>query len=228
MANSKRTVVYAATPNQYPTLVACANSAALNGNIDETILLIENDYFPFEVLGNIRTINVANQPWIDKTTPNAKMRWTYMSMMRCALAHLLPDYERVLWLDTDTIVEHDISALWDFDFTGYYYAGVPQPKDSNNGRIYINAGVLLCNLVELRDGKEDKIIEALNNKWYGFPDQDCTNELCEGRILPLEGRYNISRFTKPDTETYIRHYAAQGLPMQEYVKYTRGVNNGKL
>ena len=128
---------------------------------------------------------------------------------------MFPWYDKVLFLDCDTIVEHDISALWDIDLLGYYYAAVPQTDDGRDGLFtrgsYFNLGVLLCNLAELRaDGKDTQIITALNEHDYEFCEQDAITQLCEGRIYPLLGRYNVSNYTVHDTEVYIRHFAAEG------------------
>lgn len=210
-----KTVVYAATRNLYTNVVPCMNSVLLNGNIDEVILLIEDDQFPTPLPANVRTINVSGQPWFDCNGTNAKKRWTYMVLLKAALSKLLPTYDKVLFLDCDTIVEHDISALWDIDLRGYYYAAVPQTDDGRDGQFtngaYFNAGVLMCNLYELIVYKKaDEIINALNVIDYEFCEQDAITQLCEGRIYPLLGRYNVCQFTTPDTEKYILHFAADG------------------
>lgn len=216
-----KSVVYGATRNMYRNLVPCVNSVAVNGNVDIIYLLLEDDIFPYDVAAGVEVINVGKQTVFDPKGVNAAKRWTYMTMMRCVLAHLFPFNDRMLWLDCDTIVEHDISELWDIDMTGYCYAGVKQPSHSKNDFIYINTGVLLCNLPELYD-KENEIVEALNTKDYDFPDQDVINERCQGSILALPGRYNVSNYTEPDTETYIKHFAAwrEWFSGQEYKKYS--------
>lgn len=55
-----------------------------------------------------------------------------------------------------------------------------------------------------------ELIKALQTREWDFLEQDAINELCRGRILELPGRYNVSYYTVPDTELYIRHYAAEG------------------
>lgn len=210
-----KTVVYCATRNIYQNIVYCVTSLAENGNIDEVVLLIEDDIFPYELPIDYRVINVADQPWFDRNHPNAKKRWTYMTMLKVVMTKLLSDLDRVLILDCDTMVEQDISALWSLDLAGYYYAAVKQPNDGrewafSHGADYFNCGVLLCNLDALRDGKEDELIKALQTREWDFLEQDAINELCRGRILELPGRYNVSYYTVPDTELYIRHYAAEG------------------
>ena len=212
----KKTVVYGATNNIFLNLIPCLNSLLLNGNIDEVIILTEEDVLPFAQImtsHNVKALNVSGQKWFEKGSKNTNRRWTYMSLMRITLSKLLPEYDKVLWLDCDTIVEHDISELWDIDLTGYYFGAVKQFSDGRLGQFlkgdYFNAGVLLCNLEKLRDGMDDKIISALQEKEYEFLEQDCLNELCAGKIKPIAGRYNVSNYTVKDEEKYILHFAAQ-------------------
>ena len=204
-----KTVVYGATRNIYKSLIPCVNSLVQNGNVDEIILLIEDDRLPFDLKGNISCIDVSNQKWFDPKGANASKRWTYMTMMKCCLTKLLPEYERIVFLDCDTIVLHDLSELFEMDMTGKWYGLVPQDTDGRDGRFtkgtYYNCGVLVANLKEVN---EDILIHALQTKGYEFPEQDCINELCQGKILPLKGRWNRSPYTINDTELYIRHYAA--------------------
>ena len=211
----KKTVVYAATRNLYKNVLACMNSALLNGNIDEVCLLIEDDQFPTPLPENVYTINVSGQSWFDRNGPNATKRWTYMVLMKAALSKLFPWYDKVLFLDCDTIVAHDLSVLWEIDLTGNYYAAVPQRNDGRYGAFttgpYFNTGVLMCNLAELRvDEKDNELIAALNAQNFEFCEQDAIVRLCQYRIYPLLGRYNVCKFTVPDTETYILHFAANG------------------
>lgn len=207
-----RTIVYAATRNLYENLRICVNSAIKNGNVDEIVLLIEDDTFPHEFNFPVRTINVSNQSWIDRNGINALKHWTYMCLMKTTMTELFPELDRVLVLDCDTIVEHELKELWQINLDNYYYAMVMQNNDGRGGKFhkgdYYNAGVLLCNLKKLRDGKEAEIRESLNTKEWEFPEQDCIVKLCEGQIYSLPGRWNRSDYTKFDTEQYIRHYAA--------------------
>jgi len=211
-----KTVVYAATRNIYDRLIPCINSVRKNGNIDEVIVLAEDDAIAKPI--TCRVINVSKQTFFGFGNPNAAKRWTWMALMKCALSKVL-DLDKVLFLDCDTIVEHDISELWDLDMDGYYYAGVKQPGHSTVDFTYINTGVLMCNLKKLRDGKEDELIKMLNTKEYGFPDQDVINERCQGHILPIAGRFNRCAWTEPDVETYITHYAVTGIPAEIRERY---------
>lgn len=215
-----KTVVYLATRNIYRNLFVCMESVLKNGCIDEVVFLIEDDEFPYPLADNVLVINVAKQKYISKRTENAKRYWTWMCMMKCTMTKYFPDKDRVLILDCDTIVEKDISGLWNLDLTGYYYAAVKQKTDGRQGEFtkgdYFNTGVLLCNLEKLRDGMEDHLIYRLNTNDYKFPEQDCINRYCEGNILPLAGRYNSCFCCVEDKDIYIRHYAADPEWVERY------------
>ena len=207
-----KTVVYGATRRIYRNAIPCINSVFINGNIDEVVFLIEDDEFPYPLPEKVRTINVREQQFFDRSSANATKKWTYMCLMKCTMTKYFPDRERVLFLDCDTIVHRPVSQLWDIDMDGYYYGAVKQNTDGRKGNFmsgdYFNAGVLLCNLEMLRDGTEDKLIRLLNEKDYQCPEQDCINETLQGKIYPLDGRYNTCSCCVSDYMCWIQHFAA--------------------
>ena len=220
-----RTVVYAGTRNLYDAMRVAVASLLTNNKIDRVYLLIEDDAFPYPMPEQVKTINVSGQTYFPPDGENYKTRWTYMTLMRCALAKILPHNKRVLWLDCDTIVNGDISELFDIDMTGMYFAGVREP-DKCKGRIYINAGVLVENLAEIRkDGFTDVMIATVNNEKLALPDQDAINKTAQGKIIPVNGKYNYCPFTEQTGERVIYHFAAnmhfRGEKM--YIKYSERV-----
>ena len=209
----EKIAVYGSTRNLYARAMDCAVTALDNGHIDRIYILTEDDDVKTP-RPEIQTINVAGQAYFDKDGPNATKRWTWMVLMKAALSRVFPELDRVLWLDCDTVVLHDLSELWELDMEDYYYGMALQYDDGREGKFsegdpYYNAGVMLCNLKRLRDMRMDHLlINCLNNLEYAFNEQDAINELCRGRILDLPGRYNVSDYTVPDGEVWIRHYAA--------------------
>ena len=45
-------------------------------------------------------------------------------MFRCSLPELLPNLNRIIYLDADLFVNRDIKELWDVDICEYCLAGV--------------------------------------------------------------------------------------------------------
>lgn len=209
MPTTTKTVVYAATRNLYRQVVPCINSVLRNGNVDKIVLLTEDRDYPFDL--PIEITNVSHQPWFNPKGVNFNSRWSYMVMMKVVLSKILY-CDKALFLDCDTIVQKDLSPLWDIDLTDYYFAAVKQKDDGRGGEYfkgdYFNTGVLMCNLKKLRDGMDDVLIYRLNFHPYQYVEQDCISTECEGKIYPLKGRWNRCPFTEADTEEYIRHFAA--------------------
>lgn len=204
-----KAAVYCATRNVYPTLVPAVKSLMAHSDVEKIYLVIEDDVLPFRMPEICETINVRDQRFFRPDGPNFRSKWSWMVLMRCALTKILPqDLERVLSLDIDTIVEMDISDLWDLDLTGWYLAAVREPAKSTPKHSYFNAGVVMYNLQELRDGMDDRIIRALNETPYECTDQDALNELCRHRIKRLPGDYNCSDFTDAYRLRKIVHFAA--------------------
>ena len=204
-----RAAVYTGTSNLYGGMIAASKSLIANSNVEKIYLLIEDDKFPVKLPDMIETINASKiwQDYISPDSPNMKSRFSYMAVIRPAFCHIFPELDRILSLDVDTMVRSDVSALWDLDLTGYYIAGASEPHHSRDGIISINAGVVMMNLEMLRDGRADIIMDCLNRHELNFVDQDAMTCLCQGRILPIDNRYNGTKWTGCRDECFIKHFA---------------------
>ena len=203
-----KVAVYAGTRNLYEQMYVCLKSLLANTKMDKVYLLIEDDEFPYKVTDIVHVANVSGQKFFLPGSPNYSNPWSYMAMLRCVLSFMLPD-ERVLWLDCDTIVNEDISDLFDINMDGCYYAGVMEPQKSRDIFRYINSGVLLCNLSLLRDTqKEVELAYFLNNFRFVWADQEVINLLCQGHIRTIDSEYNQNAFTLQCIRPRIIHYAA--------------------
>ena len=204
-----KVTVYAGTRNLYKQMYVCLKSLLANTVMDRVYLLIEDDEFPYQVPDNVIIANVSEQQFFLPGSPNYSSPWSYMAMLRCVLSFILKDEERVLWLDCDTIVNEDISDLFDINMNGYYYAGVMEPQKSIDIFRYINSGVLLCNLEMLRDSqKEVELAYFLNTYRFRWADQEVINLLCQGHIRTIDSEYNQNAFTLQCVRPKIIHYAA--------------------
>lgn len=217
-----RVVVYAGTKNIYDKMYVALKSLLVNNLIDRVYLLIETDKFPYYLPKNVRTINMSNQDYFPVGSANFSSPWSYMAMLKCVLSDMFPKEKKILWLDCDTIVNADISELFDLDMGEYLYAGAVEPKKSKWKFKYINTGVLLVNLKMLQMvGKESEMVMFLNRYTFNFPDQDVINLLCQGKILEIDSEFNTTAYTYRCTHPKIVHFAAmtdyENHPV--YVKY---------
>ena len=129
---------------------------------------------------------------------------------------LFKDYERVLYLDGDVIVDYDISEMLDFDFEnslvigvtdfvcGFVNTNLPGYHDYfykalrlNNPEKYINTGVVLFNTDKITDlGLEDEFINIMNEiKEPKHHDQSLLNAVIGkfGETKLINPKYNFLR-----------------------------------
>lgn len=204
-----RVVVYAGTKNIYDQMYVCLKSLLANNQIDRVFLLIEDDEFPYQIPFNVHPVNVSAQEWFAPGTPNYGSKWSYMTLLRCVFGAMFPNEHRILWLDCDTIVNDDITDLFDINMDGYMYAGAVEPQNCNRVFRYINTGVLLINLDMVRQlNREQEMVMFLSSYQFTFPDQDIINLLCQGWIRVISSEYNANTFTTACTRPKIYHYAA--------------------
>ena len=129
-----KAAVYVGTRNVYGDIIPSLKSLLINSDVDKVYLLIEDDEFPYELPDCVETINVSGQPYFRHDGPNySTIPWTWMTMMRAALWDLFPDLDVILSLDNDTIIDKDISELWDLPIADYYFSAARAPAPSPGG-----------------------------------------------------------------------------------------------
>lgn len=131
---------------------------------------------------------------------------------RFLIQDALPDYNKVLYLDSDLIIKEDISGLFETELGDYLLAAVRDidflgnlnmkkgKRKKYNEEIlkmknpygYFQAGVLLLNTEKMRDlHSVHEWLDLASNDKYIYNDQDVLNYACEGRVLYLDNRWNV-------------------------------------
>lgn len=124
---------------------------------------------------------------------------------RIFLPRLLPDLDRVLYLDVDVVVVDSLAELFQIDLAGFYVGAVtnvPQRRALGHAEElglpgpehYFNSGVLLMNLALMRrDGCTETLLECAREQAPEllWPDQDALNMVLAGHRLPLHPRWNM-------------------------------------
>ena len=168
---------------------------------------------------------------------------TLTTYYRLLFGELLPaDLEKCIYLDVDICVCKDLSDLYNIDLKNKYIAGVISPtyyysQKRNCKRLnlptmknYINAGMMLINLNQIRkNNMTEKFIE-LSKKNYSSQDQDVINVACfrKIKIIPpkynaqimrlydnnplLEELYNKQDIIEAKNSPYIIHYSTEKKP----------------
>ncbi len=209
-----KAAVYLSTRNRYEDLLPSAYSLIMHSNVDKIYFLIEDDKLPDSITKfnyippQIECINVEDQEWFNNATPNFNSAWSYMVLLRAAFPKIFPHLDKIIQFDLDTIVNQDVSDLWDIPMEGYYVAGAKEPSKSINGVLYINAGVSIWNLEEMRKDKaDDLLINHLNNFYCAYPDQDAIARLFQGKIKEIPSDYNINNYVSDYQQAKIYHFA---------------------
>lgn len=167
----------------------------------------------------INIINVGNdfinvyKSFIDEST-----------YYRLKLPTLCPNINRMIYLDSDTIILKDLIELYSLNFNGNYILGKldKYPDGIDHLNIYIlnniNNGVLLMDLYSLRKygyvGKFMKYIEEYNNEKYLFRhDQTLINYICHDKIGILHPKFHMWPFK--DENHLLKDHAKLRIPYKK-------------
>ena len=148
-------------------------------------------------------------------------RYSEAASFRLLLPELLPEYDKVLYVDCDIIIRQNVSRLYNETELGDNYLGAvfEAPIENQaerfkalgcNPRTYFNSGFLLMNLAVMRaENVSSRLMDACRVDWLEFPDQDALNQVCQGRVLPLSPLYNgIRTFFLPQYKAdFIAQYS---------------------
>lgn len=149
--------------------------------------------------------------------------------LRLALPELLPETDRILYMDADILIRGSLRELWETPMQGMALAAVKgavnlsDKWEWNRKRDYwhllegergnyINAGVTLLHLSEIRRRGLKKTWDELARQKLYYQDQDILNITCKGAIRYLPLKYN--RLAYMPKEEYHR-FVEEGLCTQE-------------
>jgi lipopolysaccharide biosynthesis glycosyltransferase len=115
---------------------------------------------------------------------------------------------KIIYLDVDTIVNHDIEELFNIDITNFEVGAVRDILFVNFVGFfnYFNAGVLLLNLDKIKQTKSfDIAIDIYKAKKLSFADQDALNKVIKyRRMIPY--KFNWFRHKcKYNTNIVVHH-----------------------
>lgn len=157
-----------------------------------------------------------------------RLRCDYFTLtiyFRLFIPEMFPEYDKGIYLDSDIVVTGDISQLYYLKL-GEHLIGacpdhsvvdIPELGIYMEGAIgidkhdYINSGVLLMNLKQMRAEKfGERFLYLLNTYHFDCiaPDQDYLNAMCHGKILYLEEVWDAMpvKGREPLPQPYLIHY----------------------
>ena len=159
--------------------------------------------------------------------------YTKTTYFRFFIADMFTQYDKAIYIDSDTVVQGDISKLYDTDISDFYVGACHEEVmvqcdvfgeycervvgvDRHN---FFNAGMMLINCKIFREKKLlYRFIEYLGI--YNFvvtQDEDYLNLICKDHVYWLDGKWNTEvcdMLTHPydEKDAYILHYVMTNKP----------------
>ena len=202
---------------------------------------------------NIKMIKIDEEEV--KNFPQYQKRYPKEIYFRLFATKYLPEnLDKILYLDSDTLVINKLDELYNMDFEGNFYIATTHVKKIlrkiNEVRLridddvpYINTGVLLINLKELRKiDVQKEVCEFVenNSKKLMLPDQDIITALYGEKIKIVDALkynlgdrdlnlYNLNHIKNPiglkwvKENTVIIHYYGRNKPWNKNYRGKLGV-----
>lgn len=195
-------IVYAMTHHVYNWILPSLRSLAEHEPDANVFILAEHDELPFELPMPCKIINISDQHMFDNSVNIRNRFGGYINLLKVYYPTLLPDLDKVIHLDIDTIICDSLQPMWDIPLEGKWFASVPEyiahhGRERLFGDIYYNMGVAVINLKQMREDKiEDVMAKFLIEVPQPFADQDAWNkygiEQDKVAIIPLRFNENMS------------------------------------
>ena len=217
-------VVFAADDNYVPQLTTTVYSAMKNADptyFYDVVVLQRNiawdkqerlrDFFKQFPNMSLRFTNVERElSGYDLSTNNAHI--SIETYYRFLIQKLLPFYDKVLYLDSDIVINGDISKLYNTDLQGKLLGAIRDIDFLANLNVkhgkrmgyaknvlkmknpydYFQAGVLVLNTKAMRERYTIKQwLTYASNPAFIYNDQDVLNAHCEGEVLYLPWEWNV-------------------------------------
>lgn len=215
-------VVLAANQKYVPILYTCAQSIVehTSENTNYEIYIFHTD------------INAESQKMFQKNLTRDNVKFTFVNVSkkvagyvlqakqhittetfyRFLILDILKDYKKVVYLDCDMIICHDVAELYrvdmgenliaatlDADFAGQCNIKTSDMREYCKETLgikdvftYFQAGVLVFNVAEMNKVVTvKKLLEMSDTGIYRFSDQDILNVVCKGRVTYLDMAWNM-------------------------------------
>lgn len=213
------TVITAADNNYAEYAGVTINSIISNKDQEDNydILVFTNDITDenIEKILSLKTNNVSIRfIYVNKIMDNIKINisnnYNIVTYYRLLLQRIMSNYDKLIYMDSDIIINSNLRQLWDIDINGYLLGGTYdsliaawQSYDSgmqayfeaietNIVGQYMQAGIMIMNIRELNETFEpDYLLENASIKRYIFADQDLLNIACKGKIKYIDQAWDV-------------------------------------
>lgn len=206
------TVIACATDEAYAEMAAVLlRSLEVNGEIGRTPVVLVGNGLNVETGARLRqSAGGLNFTLVDLAETSRSVDglpaafFSSTIYVRLLLPDMMPRARRILYLDCDIVVQHNLRPLLDLSFGNAGLAAVPDSGAANVHRManlrlgrspdcpYFNSGVLVFDAENWRKMRwGDKCLDFARNRTDYWPDQDAINVVLDGQIMPLERKWNF-------------------------------------
>ena len=188
---------------------------------------------------SIEFINLSKETEAIKDKFHLRDYYSIDTYYRFFIADLFPEYDKVIYLDSDIIVLGDISDLYFYNISNYLLGVVQEQVMAHNEcfsdyvekalgvkcRNYFNAGILLMNSKLFRlYNIQSKFFKLMGRfKFRVTQDEDYLNVICKDKVKYLDLGWNKMPFEETgfdDVDLKIIHYTLGWKPWHyENVRY---------
>ncbi len=248
MHNDTISVVYIC--DEYYVMPTCVSIQSIYENKKNSIYNIyifgvELSEKSKQLIKSIKLKNI-NIKLLDLDNKYEQLNTTHLCVSKSALFKfdipiILKDLDKILYIDGDTVVNDDLSQLFNTDITDCY-AGVVKDLTSifvfkDNERVgtpsYFNSGMMLLNLEKLRnDNIPEKLLQyKLDSASQKYMDQDCFNVVLASNLKFLPAEYNFMTSNeilyknniceRSDVNALIIHYTPQKPWKEDEMPYVK-------
>ncbi len=202
-------------------------NTSIGGDMKSRLLALANDNF------EIIFVDVSER--LDDFNKALPIRHYYSNCTyyRFFISEMFPQYDKAIYIDSDTIVQGDISALFETDIGDFYlgacheqamvqvdvYGTYAEKVVGVNRNNFFNAGVMLLNTKQFREREVlKKFIHHLGE--YEFivtQDEDYLNLICKDRVFWLDQKWNTElpetfKYDYDVRTAFILHYIMTNKP----------------
>lgn len=170
------------------------------------------------IIEKVKTLDIP--VWRDSYAPNVRLFFP---------EYIRADTERLLYLDSDTLVVGSLRPLLELDMGSNCMAMVMGSSVVHGDSLVdykapYNSGVILFDVKNWQEGRwAEKLLDHIQNvrARYQAPDQDLLNVVCAGSILCLPPQYNSPPIHRvfPDELYYTE--APDGFYPRQQIQYAR-------
>lgn len=236
-------LVYMADAKYLPYVMVSLDSAVAHkkSTTKYNVYIIAKDFMPNDVKNAQK---LAREDISINVVPAKELNLDYshlgrfssfeISLQKIFIPEYLPQVDKALYLDADTLVQQDLTAVYEEDVSAIYGRAVkdglmfeaPEHMAELNlewRNFYFNSGVMLLNLSKMRkDNIVRQAVVYFNTHTEVYGDQDILNVIFKDKVKPLSYKYNCnSKFFEEQKPAFLSKFYEENIPINPLEVYKK-------